>query len=417
MSVIKNQMNRGEVEEIVQTTVRKLNCGPEACLTNPRVLSFFNMMKDSVTRCITAVSAACTTAEGKAASYQLILNWDASRQQEEVNTVVKRYPSVKDAYTYSAVYIVEQTYKKENRQLKLKLPSFQQFLKTFYTQVLTSEPLVRGTYDGLQFFEKEMLCCQAFCNALYNSIRTEPVERQQSVIVEQGKSGISKSAVAGPGPSPSAAASFKKTHALESQIASASRFSMRALSPQDSVSQMVRPSAAAKPSAVAGSLTEDALNRHRSNMTQRVQSAVHPAAASAASVSAAASKAVDVSSQRVGDAAAATAVSHKKKESVKVIDVVEHPQKNLMRSSDSGSSSTTTSTSSEESVKKKKSSRSFDRRHLDRDFDEESSFHYSKSRDRDSYFDRSDRERDRAGRSERSDRERDRDRSNPNRRH
>lgn len=413
MGVIKNQMNRGEVEEIVQTTVRKLNCGPEACLTNPRVLSFFNMMKDSVTRCITAVSAGSTTAEAKAASYQTILDWDAVRQQDEVNNVVKRYPSVKDAYTYSAVYIVEQTYKKENRQLKLKLPSFQQFLKTFYTQVLTSEPLVRGTYDGLQFFEKEMLCCQAFCNALYNSIRTEPVERQQSVIVEQGKSGISKS-VAGPSSSAAAAASSKKTQALESQIASASRFSMRALSPQDSVSQMVRPSAAAKPSVVAGSLTEDALNKHRSNMTQK-QSAVHPAAASAANVSAAASK-----SGRVVDAAAATAVSHKKKESVKVIDVVEHPQKNLMRSSDSGSSATTTSSSSEESVKKKKSSRSFDRRHLDRDFerelDEESSFHYSKSRDRDTYYDRSersDRERDRSERSERGER----DRSNPNRRH
>ena len=397
----------------MQTTVRKLNCGPEACLTNPRVLSFFNMMKDSVTRCITAVSAASTTAEDKAASYRMVLDWDASRQQEEVNTVVKRYPSVKDAYTYSAVYIVEQTYKKENRQLKLKLPSFQQFLVTFYTQVITSEPLLRGTYDGLQFFEKEMLCCQAFCNALYNSIRTEPVERQQSVIVEQGKSGISKSV--SPGPNAAAAASsasLKRTQALESQIASASRFSMRALSPQDSVSQMLRPSAAAKPPAVSGSLTEDALNKHRSNMTQKVQSAVHPAAASAASVSAAASKSV----------ANNAAVAHRKKESVKVIDVVEHPQKNFMRGSDSTSSATTTSSSSEESVKKRKSTRSFDRRHLDRDFDEESSFHYSKSRDRDrdSHFDRSDRERDhgRGDRSERSDRgERDRDRSNPNRRH
>ena len=429
VTVVKNQMNRGEVEEIVQTTVRKLNCGPEACLTNPRVLSFFNMMKDSVTRCITAVSAASTTAEDKAASYRTVLDWSSSRQQEEVNNVLKRYPSVKDAYTYSAVYIVEQTYKKENRQLKLKLPSFQQFLVTFYTQVLTSEPLVRGTYDGLQFFEKEMLCCQAFCNALYNSIRTEPVERQQSVIVEQGKSGISKSV--SPGPSAAAAvaaaASSKKSPSpLESQIASASRFSMRALSPNDSVSQMVKPAVAAA-AASSGSLTEEALNKHRSKMGSKV----HPAVASAAKVSAVASAvasaaAASVEKVSVTKSSPVSTVSHKKKESVKVIDVVEHPQKHFFQDGESNSNSSTTTTSSssseeKRSPKKKSSAKKFDMRRLDRDFErefeEESSFYSTR---RDDYEGRGSHRSERSERSRDRDRDRsdrDRDRSNPNRRH
>ena len=106
-------MNRGEVEELVHTTVRKMNTGPEACLTNPRVLSFFNIMKDSFHRCLKNVIAAAgpkTQAEILAA-YQSIAAWAPERNAEEVELIVKRYPSVKDSYTYAAVYIVEQTYK------------------------------------------------------------------------------------------------------------------------------------------------------------------------------------------------------------------------------------------------------------------------------------------------------------------
>jgi hypothetical protein len=382
-------MNRVEVEEIVQTTVRKLNCGPEACLTNPRVLSFFNIMKDSVTRCITAVSAASTTAEEKAASYKTVLDWEISRQQDEVQRVVTRYPSVKDAYTYSAVYIVEQTYKKENRQLKLKLPSFQQFLFTFYTQVLTSEPLAQGRYDGLQFFEKEMLCCQAFCNALYNSIRTEPVEKQQSVIVEHGKSEVSTKISPQLIPNSSAVKSVtgsKKTQSspyqMESQLMSASRFSIRALSPHDSVSQMLKPSnaasAAAATASTTGSLTEDTLNKHRSKMGQRV----HPAAVSAASVRAAASSvsAAPEAKSRI------RSNEEQKKESVKVIDLVEHPQKFLTRKDEDDDYTTSSSESDDNRGKSKKHvSRNKDPRDLDRDFErdyDQSSF-YSKKYDRD----------------------------------
>ena len=166
-------MNRGEVEELVQTTVRKLNTGPEACLTNPRVLSFFNIMKDSLQRCLKTLSSAASTPAEQAAAYQTILTWSPERIGEEVELILKRYPTVKDSYTYAAVYIVEQTYKKENGQLKLKLPSFQSFVLTFYSTMAQSDPLQNGTYDSLQFFEKEMLNCQCFCNALYTSIKTE----------------------------------------------------------------------------------------------------------------------------------------------------------------------------------------------------------------------------------------------------
>lgn len=372
-------MNRGEVEEIVQNTVRKMNSGPEACLTNPRVLSFFNMMKDSITRTLTASTAASTTTEDKAASFRSIQAWDPERQQDEVNSVLKRYPSIKDAYTYSAVYIVEQTYKKENRQLKLKLPSFQQFLVTFYNQVLSAEPLQRGTYDELQFFEKEMLCCQAFCNALYNSIRTEPVERQQSVIVEERGSTV---------PSSTKKSTAAKS-AVASQIASASRFSMRALSPHDSVSQMARPSStSANVLANAGSLTEDTLNRHRSKMgqEQKTQHKVHPAEASAASVSRAAAAANNTTTTTT-----ATKVTSKpRKESVRVVDVVEHPQKHLVGVSEddlttTSSSSSSSSSASEKSYSRKKMTR--DPRRLDRDFEREylsqESTYYERPRDRD----------------------------------
>jgi hypothetical protein len=389
------KMNRGEIEEIVQNTVRKMNSGPEACLTNPRVLSFFNMMKDSITRTLTASTAASTTTEDKAASFRSIQAWDPERQQDEVNSVLKRYPSIKDAYTYSAVYIVEQTYKKENRQLKLKLPSFQQFLVTFYNQVLSAEPLQRGTYDELQFFEKEMLCCQAFCNALYNSIRTEPVERQQSVIVEERGSTV---------PSSTKKSTAAKS-AVASQIASASRFSMRALSPHDSVSQMARPSStSANALANAGSLTEDTLNRHRSKMgqEQKTQPKVHPAEASAASVFRAANNTT---------AAASTKVTSKpRKESVRVVDVVEHPQKHLVGVSEDDlttTSSSSSSSASEKSYSRKKLTR--DPRRLDRDFEREylsqESTYYERPRDR------SDRDRDWNGR------DRDRSDRNPNRRH
>jgi len=329
-------MNRGEVEEIVQNTVRKINSGPEACLTNPRVLSFFNIMKDSFHRCLKSVTAASTTPEELLAAYKSILAWSPSRVAEEVDAITKRYPSLKDSYTYAAVYIVEQTYKKENKQLKLKLPSFQHFLFTFYNEVLNSVPFQTGSYETLQFFEKEMLCCQAFCNALYNSIRTEPVARQQSVIVEQSEAAVT---------------SKKDTRAIESHIASASRFSARALSPFDSVSQMVRPSGGAtsrnpgaatsrnpgaatsrNPGAATtssagtgtgaatgttieiGALTEETLNRHRNKMKEG-----HPARSAAESIASAAT--------------ASMKTSKPKTQSVKVIHV-DHPQKHTVPSSE-----------------------------------------------------------------------------------
>ena len=408
-------MNRGEIEEIVHTTVRKLNSGPEACLTNPRVLSFFNMMKDSVNRCLGIVAAASSTPSEMAESYQTVLQWPSSRQVEEVESVMKRYPSVKDAYMYSAVYIVEQTYKKENRQLKLKLPSFQQFLFTFYSQVVSSEPLQRGTYESLQFFEKEMLCCQSFCNALYNSIRTEPIDRQQSVILEQVKSQVSRAPVttntstssqSPRAPPPKVEPEQKRDAsvvALESHIASASRFSTRALSPYDSVSQAVR--SVAKVSTTSGSLTEDTLNKHRNKMGQRTSSKVHPAAASAASVKAAA-----VTNDASNLESESKEKPPSKKESVRVIDLIEHPQKHL---ADHASSTTSTSSDSDSdndryrsSSRKGRDTRDSGNDRYGRDYEREYSRSHSGHSDHSEHFERSDR----------SDRPSSRD-SNPNRRH
>lgn len=408
-------MNRGEVEELVQTTVRKINSGPEACLTNPRVLSFFNMMKDSVTRCLQSVTSAATTPQEMVASYNTVLQWPSSRHDEEVDSVLRRYPSVKDAYTYSAVYIVEQTYKKDNQKLKLKLPSFQQFLKTFYTQVLQSEPLQKGTYETLQYFEKEMLLCQAFCNALYSSIRTEPIRGDPSVIVESLAAGAAAGAAGAAGrsaaskdpqatktrstaPTPSRAS---KNAPVDSQIALASRFSSRALSPLDSVSQAVRPGTSG--SARPGALTEDAINRHRNQSgttKNREAPKIHPAAASATAIT------------------QATA-NTQKKDSVRVINVLEHPQRHMAAAAAAGAHSeeSSYSTSSSDSDKVRRS----EKKH--QDYEEDSYFAERSSRDRDRDRDRDDRynyDRDRD-----YDREHERGRGdpysshrqNPNRRH
>ena len=386
-------MNRGEVEELVQSTVRKMNTGPEACLTNPRVLSFFNIMKDSFHRCLKTLSASSGTPEERTVAYQAILTWPQERIAEEVELIMKRYPSVKDSYTYAAVYIVEQTYKKDGNQLKLKLPSFQSFVYNFYTTMVQSEPLQNGTYDTLQFFEKEMLTCQSFCNALYNSIKTEPIVKPQSVVIEPSavitpnNTGVS-SRVATPG---------------ASQVASASRFSVRALSPQDSVSQMRAPTSSSN--TFRGLLTEEFLNKHRQQVqggggTSESKSQVSAASQAAASIKKAASK----------------------KPSVKVIDILEHPQRHLATHVDTESSDSSTEEDDSGSfafqkysqvdprvkvVKDSGSSRgSRDRRDDDRDRD------HSDRRDRD--HDRREQERyhDRSSRVETG-----RSRQNPNRRH
>ena len=388
-------MNRGEVEELVQSTVRKMNTGPEACLTNPRVLSFFNIMKDSFHRCLKTLSASSGTPEERTVAYQAILTWPQERIAEEVELIMKRYPSVKDSYTYAAVYIVEQTYKKDGNQLKLKLPSFQSFVYNFYTTMVQSEPLQNGTYDTLQFFEKEMLTCQSFCNALYNSIKTEPIVKPQSVVIEPSavitpnNTGVS-SRVATPG---------------ASQVASASRFSVRALSPQDSVSQMRAPTSSSN--TFRGLLTEEFLNKHRQQVqggggTSESKSQVSAASQAAASIKKAASK----------------------KPSVKVIDILEHPQRHLATHVDTESSDSSTEEDDSGSfafqkysqvdprvkvVKDSGSSRgSRDRRDDDRDRDRD----HSDRRDRD--HDRREQERyhDRSSRVETG-----RSRQNPNRRH
>ena len=317
-------MNRGEVEELVQTTVRKMNTGPEACLTNPRVLSFFNIMKDSFYRCLKNLAASTSTPEEKLAAYQGIASWPPARVAEEVELIMKRYPSVKDSYMYVAVYIVEQTYKKDNGHLKLKLPSFQSFMYTFYTTLLQSEPMQQGTFDGLQFFEKEMLCCQAFCNALYNSIRTEPVIKTQSVTIEPSAIGDATSKMAKTASSRvgggASASRVSGASAVGSQIASASRFSRRALAPHDSVSQLRRPTAESKQENFQGLLTEEFLNKHRQMMkggAAAMTGGGSPSSEAAASIKKAASK----------------------KQSVRVVDIVEHPQKQVA-SEDTSDSST-----------------------------------------------------------------------------
>lgn len=394
-------MNRGEVEELVQSTVRKMNTGPEACLTNPRVLSFFNIMKDSFHRCLKTLSASSGTPEERTVAYQAILTWPQERIAEEVELIMKRYPSVKDSYTYAAVYIVEQTYKKDGNQLKLKLPSFQSFVYNFYTTMVQSEPLQNGTYDTLQFFEKEMLTCQSFCNALYNSIKTEPIVKPQSVVIEP-------SAVITPnntGVSSRAPASSRVATPGASQVASASRFSVRALSPQDSVSQMRAPTSSSN--TFRGLLTEEFLNKHRQQVqggggTSESKSQVSAASQAAASIKKAASK----------------------KPSVKVIDILEHPQRHLATHVDTESSDSSTEEDDSGSfvfqkysqvdprvkvVKDSGSSRgSRDRRDDDRDRDRD----HSDRRDRD--HDRREQERyhDRSSRVETG-----RSRQNPNRRH
>lgn len=288
-------MNRGEVEELVQTTVRRITSGPDACLTNPRVLSFFNMLKDSLNRCLSQ--------EGVSPSS--VMNWSTVEQSKEVATVINRYPAIKDAYMYSAVYIVEQTYKKEEQQLKLKLPSFQQFLYTFYCQVLQSEPFQKGTFDTLQYFEKELLLCQCFCQALYTSIRTEPVG---------GAGAAAKSSIFLPG----------RSDTPSQVVASASRFSHKNLSPLDSVSQ--RPSTAPVPKKMAaGTLTDDVLKQHRNQMIQGGnKSRVHPAVRSAASVAAAASAVKEKKSGIVPLGGTPTPTT------VRVIDLIDHPQQHLL---------------------------------------------------------------------------------------
>jgi hypothetical protein len=321
-------MNRLEVEELVQNTVRKMNSGPEACLTNPRVLSFFNIMKDSFHRCLKTLAASAGTPEEKTAAYLSILTWPAERISEEVELILKRYPSVKDSYTYAAVYIVEQTYKKEGGQMKLKLPSFQSFVYKFYSTMVQSEPVQQGAYDSLQFFEKEMLTCQSFCNALYTSIKTEQVIKSQSVVIEPSEvpnNGALKSRVSKVTQKPSASSSSSlaggaasKIKSTEtSQVASASRFSMRALCPQDSVSQMK--GGERKQETFRGLLTEDFLNKHR-QQSQTVPEAQSQASEAAASIKKAASK----------------------KPSVRVVDIIEHPQKHLASDVDTDTSDSST---------------------------------------------------------------------------
>ena len=327
-------MERKEVEELVQNTVRKINTGPEACLTNPRVLSFFNMMKDSFHKCLKAVASSATTPEERTAAYQVLLSWTPERIAEEVELITKRYPSVKDSYTYAAVYIVEQTYKKDNGQLKLKLPSFQSFMYTFYTTMMNSEPMQKGTYESLQFFEKEMLCCQSFCNALYNSIRTEPVSKGQSVIVEPTRPPATTSRAQGLSDAQNVPSSEKVLQSTrssvvsgfnKSQVSSASRFSKRALAPHDSVSQMPR-SSPGNTTSFRGLLTEEFLSQHRKKSEKQHGSS--PASEAAASIKRATSK----------------------KPSVKVIDILEHPQRHLAgAAADTDTSSTSSSKSSRSS--------------------------------------------------------------------
>lgn len=445
-------MNRGEVEELVQNTVRKLNTGPEACLTNPRVLSFFNIMKDSFHRCIKTLASSAVSPEEKAAAYQHVVTWSPDRISEEVELIMKRYPTVKDSYTYAAVYIVEQTYKKENGQLKLKLPSFQSFVHTFYSAMVSSEPLQHGTYDSLQFFEKEMLTCQCFCNALYTSIKTEPVVKAQSVVIEP--STISKrqdeqklaagAAHVSQKPAALSKASQKQQPPPQqppqqvSQIASASRFSaIRGLSPQDSVSQFQGREREA--SSFRGMLTEEFLNKHRSSHGQEKRGS------EASQVSKAAEAAASI---RKASAKKATS----EKPSVRVVDIVDHPQKHLTKEEDTDSSDSSSSDSSDKSFAlqqydrdhrntstsfhvtregshHKSKSTSRDRDHSrDHDFerDRDHSRDHDHSRDRD--FER-DRDRDREhSRDHSRDHDRDRDRplsrletgrsrQNPNRRH
>ena len=366
-------MNRGEVEELVQTTVRKMNTGPDACLTNPRVLSFFNIMKDSFHRCIKALSPSAASPEDTLASYNSVAHWLPDRLAEEVELILKRFPSVKESYTYAAVYIVEQTYKKETQQLKLKLPSFQQFVMTFYTQMIQSEPVQQKKYDTLQFFEKEMLCCQVFCNSLYTSIKTEPVVKPQSVIVESGdgggggsskirkeneKAALSKITVAqsrvGTG-----GQSSGLNEAAESRVASASRFSGRALSPQDSVSQLPRSQprsslgsvppgttivegGSTDPVAAPGSLTEDVLNRHRQNMRD-----VHPAKAAAARVSQVSQKAQAQKAEVERKADPVPPSSEETTQKIfKIVNVLENPQRQVAKAKSDDVSTSTTSTDS-----------------------------------------------------------------------
>ena len=400
-------MNRGEVEELVQSTVRKMNTGPEACLTNPRVLSFFNIMKDSFHRCLKTLAASSGTPEERTAAYQAILTWPQERIAEEVELILKRYPSVKDSYTYAAVYIVEQTYKKDGNQLKLKLPSFQSFVYNFYTTMVQSEPLQNGTYDTLQFFEKEMLTCQSFCNALYNSIKTEPIVKPQSVVIEPSavitpnNTGSTSRAAATAAP-----ASSRVATPGASQVASASRFSVRALSPQDSVSQMRAPTSSSN-NTFRGLLTEEFLNKHRQQVqggggTSESKSQVSAASQAAASIKKAASK----------------------KPSVKVIDILEHPQRHLATHVDTESSDSSTEEDDSGSfafqkysqvdprVKVVKDRGSRDRRDDDRDRDRD---HDRRDRDHsDRDHDRREQERyhDRSSRVETG-----RSRQNPNRRH
>lgn len=415
-------MNRGEVEELVQSTVRKMNTGPEACLTNPRVLSFFNIMKDSFHRCLKTLAASSGTPEERTAAYQGIVTWPQERIVEEVELILKRYPSVKDSYTYAAVYIVEQTYKKDGNQMKLKLPSFQSFVHNFYTTMVQSEPVQQGTYDTLQFFEKEMLTCQSFCNALYNSIKTEPIVKPQSVVIEPSAvvANAPTTATASRAGGSRAATPASTTNAALSQVASASRFSVRALSPQDSVSQMRPPTTN---TSFRGLLTEEFLNKHRQQIQGGSESKSKPDGESRVSAA--------------SQAAASIKKAASKKPSVKVIDIVDHPQRHLASQVDTDSSDSSTEDDTD-SFAFQKYSQVDPRVKVVKD---NSSYHHSNTRDRDRdrerHEDRRDRDRDRERHEDRSDRDRNRDsdrherdrdrdfdrrehersRQNPNRRH
>ena len=175
-------MNKKEIEDLVRDTVEEARRAPDACLSNPRVLSFYKKMKDEVEGSLQRMLQLTSNIEDsdkRQAKYErcvdAVLEWDADIRSAEVHKVVEKYPSIKDEYMYSVVFYVKQTYKQEKMRVKLKLPSFDTFFFKFYQSIMESPPVHDGSFFRFSYFERETLICQAFCSALFSSVRTVPL--------------------------------------------------------------------------------------------------------------------------------------------------------------------------------------------------------------------------------------------------
>jgi hypothetical protein len=176
------KMKKEEIEALVEALLQKARRAPDACLSNPRVISFYKKMKDEVEGSLQRMLQLTSNIEDsdkRQAKYErcvdAVLEWDAEIRSAEVHKVVEKYPSIKDEYMYSVVFYVKQTYKQDKMRVKLKLPSFDTFFFNFYHSIMESPPVHDGSFFRFSFFERETLICQAFCSALFSSVRTVPL--------------------------------------------------------------------------------------------------------------------------------------------------------------------------------------------------------------------------------------------------